>query len=108
CRGARERLGMEEKKCRASQRLEKHSPLLLLEGLRKYKALITHGTLASNRWVPPYVLWYCLRFFPDEQGVFPYPCCHCACSKGVQALGSVKRLETILLFWRYINNIELN
>ena len=31
-----------------------------------------------------------------------------ACSKGVQGLGSVKHLETILLFWRYINKIELN
>ena len=26
----------------------------------------------------------------------------------VQALGSVKRLETIVLLWRYINKIELN
>ena len=25
----------------------------------------------------------------------------------VQALGSVKRLETILLFWHFINEIEL-
>ena len=25
-----------------------------------------------------------------------------------QALGSVKRLETIVLLWRYINKIELN
>ena len=25
-----------------------------------------------------------------------------------QALGSVKRVETIILFWRYINKIELN
>ena len=33
------------------------------------------------------------------------PCRHCACSKGVQALGSVKRLLTIILFWRYINTI---
>ena len=32
----------------------------------------------------------------------------CACTKGVQALGSVKRLETIVLLWRYINKIELN
>ena len=36
-----------------------------------------------------------------------HTCCHCACSKGVQALGSVKGLETILLFWRYINEVEL-
>src|SRR4029434_7552397 len=27
---------------------------------------------------------------------------------GFQALGSVKRLETIVLLWRYINKIELN
>ena len=27
--------------------------------------------------------------------------------KGFQALGSVKRLETIVLLWRYINKIEL-
>ena len=33
----------------------------------------------------------------------PWPCRHCACSKGVQALASVNRLETI---W-YINKIEL-
>ena len=26
----------------------------------------------------------------------------------VQDLGSVKRLETIVLLWRYINKIELN
>ena len=38
----------------------------------------------------------------------PIPCCHGACTKGVQALGSVKRLETIVLLWRYINKIELN
>src|SRR4029434_9283308 len=31
-----------------------------------------------------------------------------ACTKGVQALGSVKRLETIVLLWRYINKIKLN
>ena len=43
-----------------------------------------------------------------RQGVFSCPCCQCACTKGVQALGSVKRLENILLFWRYINKIELN
>ena len=37
------------------------------------------------------------------------PKCLCTClTKGVQALGSVKRLETILLLWRYINKIELN
>src|SRR4029434_820577 len=35
-------------------------------------------------------------------------CHHSACSKGVQALGSVKHLETILLFWHYKNKIELN
>src|SRR4029434_806103 len=66
--------------------------------------------LTSSRWVPPYVPWFCLRFLPHLQGVFSCLCCHCACSKGVQALGSVKRLETILLFWRYINKnvIELN
>src|SRR4029434_5644510 len=62
----------------------------------------------SSRWVPPYVPWFCLRFLPDQQGVFSCPCCHCACTKWVQALGSVKRLETIVLFWRYINKIELN
>src|SRR4029434_136710 len=45
----------------------------------------------SSRWVPP-----------------SCPCCQCACTKGVQALGSVKRLETIVLLWRYINKIELN
>src|SRR4029434_9403305 len=28
--------------------------------------------------------------------------------RGFQALGSVKRLETIVLLWRYINKIELN
>ena len=28
--------------------------------------------------------------------------------QGVQALGSVKRLNTIVLFWRYINKIEFN
>src|SRR4029434_4574915 len=49
----------------------------------------------SSRWVPPYVSWFCLRFLPDQQGVFSCPCCQCACTKGVQALGSVKRLETI-------------
>src|SRR4029434_8651720 len=38
----------------------------------------------------------------DEQGE------NCACTKGVQALGSVKRLEAIVLLWRYINKIELN
>ena len=32
----------------------------------------------------------------------------CACTKGLQALGSVKRLETIVLLWRYINQIEFN
>ena len=32
----------------------------------------------------------------------------CACSWGVQALGSVKHPETILLLWHYINKIELN
>src|SRR4029434_3806429 len=32
---------------------------------------------------------------------FSCPCDHRACSKGVQPLGSVKRLETILLFWHY-------
>src|SRR4029434_7500412 len=37
-----------------------------------------------------------------------FSCCHCACTKGVQALDSVKRLETIVLLWRYINKIELN
>src|SRR4029434_7934328 len=62
----------------------------------------------SSRWVPPYVPWFCLRFLPDKQGVFFCPCCHCACTKGVQALGSVNRLETIVLLWRYINKIELN
>src|SRR4029434_7912907 len=40
--------------------------------------------------------------------VFSCPCCHCACTKGVQALGSVKSLETIVLLWRNINKIELN
>src|SRR4029434_3758484 len=62
----------------------------------------------SSRWVPPYVPWFCLRFLPDSQGVFACPCCHCACTKGVQALGSVKRLETIVLLWGYMNKIELN
>src|SRR4029434_4867708 len=38
---------------------------------------------------------------PDKRGVFPCPCCHCACSK-------VKGLETIELFWRYINSFDLN
>src|SRR4029434_9758124 len=47
----------------------------------------------SSRWVPPYVL-ICLRFLPDSQGVFSCPCCHCACTKRVQDLGSVKRHET--------------
>ena len=28
--------------------------------------------------------------------------------RGFQALGSVKRLETIVLLWRYINKIELS
>ena len=28
--------------------------------------------------------------------------------RAFQALGSVKRLETIVLLWRYINKIELN
>src|SRR4029434_10216980 len=28
--------------------------------------------------------------------------------RGFQALGSVKRLEIIVLLWRYINKIELN
>ena len=28
--------------------------------------------------------------------------------RGFQALGSVKRLETIVLLWRHINKIELN
>src|SRR4029434_880897 len=51
------------------------------------------------RWVPPYVPWFCLRFLPD---FFSCPCCHCPCTKGVQALGSVKRLETIVLLWRYM------
>src|SRR4029434_3595449 len=27
--------------------------------------------------------------------------------RGLQALGSVKRLETIVLLWRYINKIEI-
>ena len=27
------------------------------------------------------------------------------CSKGDQALGWIKHLETIVLFWRYINKI---
>src|SRR4029434_6272959 len=62
----------------------------------------------SSRWVPPYVPWFCFRFPPDSQVVFSCPCCDCACTKGVQALGSVKRLETIVLLWRYINKIELN
>src|SRR4029434_4214798 len=64
--------------------------------------------LTSSRWVPPYVPWFCLRFLPDWPGVFSCPCCQCACTKGVQALGSVKRLETIVLLWRYINKIKLN
>src|SRR4029434_8932650 len=62
----------------------------------------------SSRGVPPYVPWFCLRFLPDLQGVFSCPCCHCACSKGVQRLRSVKRLEKMILFWRHINKIELN
>src|SRR4029434_1700191 len=62
----------------------------------------------SSRWVPPYVPRFCLRFLPDLTGSFSCPCRHCACTKGVQALGSVKRLEIILLFWRYRNKIELN
>src|SRR4029434_1763367 len=61
----------------------------------------------SSRWVPPYVPWFCLRLLPDSQDGFSCPCCHCACTKGVQALGSVKRLKTIVLLWRYINKIEL-
>src|SRR4029434_10049324 len=61
----------------------------------------------SSRWVPPYVPRFCLRFLPDLTGSFSCPCHHCACTKGVQALGSVKRLETILLFWCYINKIAL-
>ena len=36
------------------------------------------------------------------------PCRHSAYAKGVQALRSVKRLETISLFWRYKNKIEYN
>src|SRR4029434_8989675 len=60
----------------------------------------------SSRWVPPYVPWFCFRCLADYQGVFSCPCCQCACTKGVQALGSVKRLETIVLLWRYINTIE--
>src|SRR4029434_8854309 len=62
----------------------------------------------SSRWVPPYVPWFCLRFLPDYQGVFSCPCCHCACTKGVQALCSVRQLDTIVLLWRYINKVELN
>src|SRR4029434_1305 len=62
----------------------------------------------SSRWVPPYVPRFCLRFLPDLTGSFSCPCCHCACTKGVQALGSVKRLEAIVLLWCYINKIELN
>src|SRR4029434_2491415 len=59
----------------------------------------------SSRWVPPYVTSFCLTFIPAYQGVFSCPCCQCACTKGVQALGSVKRLETIVLLWRYINKM---
>src|SRR4029434_10329999 len=46
--------------------------------------------------------------FLTNREFFSCPCCHCACTKGVQALGSVKRLATIVLLWRYINKIELN
>ena len=44
----------------------------------------------------------------DIQGVFSCPCCHCACTKGVQALGSVRRQENFNCYLHYINKIVLN
>src|SRR4029434_4412455 len=59
----------------------------------------------SSRWVPPYVPWFCLRFLPE---FFLARVAIVLALRGFQALGSVKRLKTIVLLWRYINKIELN
>ena len=46
--------------------------------------------------------------WPASSSFFLAPVATVLALRGVQALGSVKRLKTILLFWRYINKIELN
>ena len=43
-----------------------------------------------------------------ESEIFISDMCHTCKKNQLQALGSVKRLETIVLLWRYINKIEWN
>ena len=54
---------------------------------------------------PPLCAEVLLKASSCLTGSFSCPTRHCACSKGVQALGSVKRLEKMCLFWHYINKI---